>query len=410
VARWALPTLQSKWSDMKQNQLFLPPRLNPVFTRLCQSISYLVAGSLYQISLKVEECDIEKIKSLGDRRIVYLPNHPTLDDGMALFMFSARLGQLFHYLVARDSFKGWLAYFLPLIGCYSMRRGVGDRTSIAQTMELLTQPAIRLVIFPEGGCSYQNDTVMPFRSGSISMAFQSLSKLAKQEKNLPPIYLVPLSLKYRYLNPMNSQIDHTLSRLEQSLNMRKISDNFYERLREVGEQVLIKIEQETGIKSPINDSNYNWNERINLLRNQLLEQCELKLNLPVNSQILSRERVYKIKATLEANLEQEENYNPEIEQFIKEATFQLLNFDAIYDGYVAENPVQERFLDTLNRLERSVFQLDKPSIKGSQEVRIKVGEPINLVDYYSSYKKNKIDTVEKLTKILQDIVSQNLKD
>ncbi len=394
---------------MKQNQLFLPPRLNPVFTRLCQSISYLVAGSLYQIRLKVEDTDVEKIKGLGDERIIYLPNHPTLDDGMALFMFSARLGQLFHYLVARDSFKSWLVYFLPLVGCYSMRRGVGDRSSIAQTIQLLTQPQIRLVIFPEGGCSYQNDTVMPFRSGAIAMAFQALTKLAKQEKNLPPIYLVPLSVKYSYLNPMNSQIDNTLTRLEKALKISKLNNNFYERLRNVGEQVLIKMEQEYGIQSLIiESSNTDWNERINLLKNQLLEQCELKLNLQGNFNFPTRERVYKIMATLESNLEQQDNYNPEIEQFIKRTTFQLLNFDAIYDGYVAEDPGQERFLDTLNRLERSVFQLDKPSRKGSQEVRIKVGDPLNLVDYYSSYKKDKINTVEKLTQIVQEIVSQNL--
>lgn len=392
----------------KKQQLFLPPKLNPVFTRLCQSISYLVADVGYQMRLKVKDADLEKIKDLGDARIVYLPNHPTLDDGIALFMFSALNAQLFHYLVARDSFQGWLAYFLPAVGCYSMRRGVGDRHSIAQTIELLKKPATRLVIFPEGGCSYQNDTVIPFRSGAISMPLQAMTKLVKQEKRIAPIYLVPLSLKYRYLQPMNNQIKQTLSRLEAELNISKKGNNFYQRLRNIGAKVLQQIENEYGINEQSTNNNHNWTERIDLLKIKLLKQCEGILNIQGNPSQPMRKRVYKIQATLQSNLEAEKNFNQEIEEFVNQTTFQLLNFDAIYDGYVAEKPDQERFLDTLNRLERSVFKLNKPSPKGTREAFIKVGEIINLQDYYQSYQENKTETVEKLTKTIEQSVQNNL--
>lgn len=392
----------------KKSPLFLPPRLNPVFTRLCQSFSYVVALLLYQITLKVEESDLEKIKALGDARIIYLPNHPTLDDGFPLFMFSAMNGQLFHYLVARDSFKSWLAYFLPLLGCYSMRRGIGDRNSIAQTVELIKQPESRLVIFPEGGCSYQNDTVMPFRSGAVAMAFQGMSKLLKEEKKLSPIYLVPLSLKYRYLQSMNHEIDKTLSRLEKALGIDKEHQDFYQRLRNIGQQVLSNIASDYDISEPINLNDDSWNEAINFLKNNLLEQCEQKLNLESNPNFPLRERIYKVQATLEAKLEEEENFNSEIETFIRDTTFQLLNFDAIYDGYVAEKPEEERFLDTLNRLERSVFNWDKPSPKGTRQAIIKIATIIDLQDYYPSYRENKTATIENLTQILQESVQNNL--
>jgi 1-acyl-sn-glycerol-3-phosphate acyltransferase len=392
----------------KKLPLFLPPQLNPVFTRLCQSLSYSVALLLYEIILKVETHDLEKIKALGDARIIYLPNHPTLDDGFPLFMFSALNGQLFHYLVARDSFQGWLAYFLPLLGCYSMRRGIGDRYSIAQTVELIKQPQSRLVIFPEGGCSYQNDTVMPFRSGAVAMAFQAMSKLRKEEKSLSPIYLVSLSLKYRYLQSMNNQIDKTLSRLEKALNIEQESQDFYQRLRTIGQQVLSKIASDYGISEPINLHSDSWNEAIKLLKNNLLEQCEQKLSLESNPNFPMRERIYKVQATLESKLEEDEEFNPTIETFIKDTTFQLLNFDAIYDGYVAEKPEDERFLDTLNRIERSVFNWDKPSQKGIRQAIIKIGTIIDLQDYYPSYLENKAETIENLTQILQYSVQNNL--
>ena len=392
----------------KKSSSFLPPQLNPVFTRFCQSLSYSVALLLYQIKLKVEDSDLERIKALGDARIIYLPNHPTLDDGMPLFMFSAINGQLFHYLVARGSFKGWLANFLPLLGCYSMRRGIGDRYSISQTVELIKQPKSRLVIFPEGGCSYQNDTVMAFRSGAVAMAFQAMTKLFKEEKQLSPIYLIPLSLKYRYLQPMNNQIERTLSRLEKALHISQDSDDFYQRLRSIGKQVLTNIVSDYGINEPIDLNNNSWNEAINLLKNNLLEQCEQKLNMESNPNFPMRERIYKVQASLESKLEEEEEFNPEIEKFIKETTFQLLNFDAIYDGYVAEKPEDERFLDTLNRLERSVFNLDKPSSKGTRQAIIRISTIIDLQDYYPSYRENKVETIENLTQFLQESVQNNL--
>ena len=397
--------------NSKNNKIFLAPQLKPVFTRCLQSISYLVADSAYQIHLQVNPADVAKIKALGDARILYLSNHPTLDDGISFFLFSTLVGQLFHYLVARDSFQGWLAYFLPLVGCYSMRRGIGDRTSIRETIKLLQQPAMRLLIFPEGGCSYQNETVIPFRSGAVSMAFQAMNKLAKQNKKTLPIYLVPLSLKYRYIHPMNQQIDLTLSRLESAFNMKKSNEDYYQRLRNVGKKVIDKLSQEYDINEAFEYQNSrDWNEIINLLKIKMLEQCEKKLNISANTQLPIRERVYLVQANLTEILETK-NENPEIkelEKYIKQTTFQILNFDAIYDGYVAEKPSQERFLDTLNRLERSVFKLNKPSRKGTRRAIIKVSNPINLVDYYQSYLQKKSETVEKLTQIIQQSVESNL--
>jgi len=55
-----------------------------------------------------------------------------------------------------------------------------------------------------------------------------------------------------------------------------------------------------------------------------------------------------------------------------------------------------------------VFKLKKPSPKGNRQAIIKVGEPINLQDYYQSYQKNKTETIEKLTQILQQAVQKNL--
>ncbi len=85
-----------------------------------------------------------------------------------------------------------------------------------------------------------------------------------------------------------------------------------------------------------------------------------------------------------------------------------MNFDAIYDGYVAQNPTQERFLDTLTRLEREVFDIDKPPPKGHRQARVKIGEPLNLKDVFADYQRDRAYTVNAVMLEIQQAVQKNL--
>ena len=389
------------------NSQFYPPKLNPVFARLIQSLSYVVAYYLYKVQLATKVEDIAKIKAIDDKRIVYLPNHPTLDDGIILFMLSARLGQLFHYIVAKEVFKGLMGKFLQLIGAYSIKRGLGDRASISQTLELLQQPKSRVVIFPEGGCSYQNDTVMSFRPGAIQLPFSAMNQLAKKEGDIPDLYLVPISLKYRYTKQMNEVIEKSLSQLEEALNIQTNNTEFYPRLRTIAEKVLNNIEQEYGVTTE-STAKDNWNQRIDQLKDLILHECEQKLDLPPKAHIPLRERVYKIQSIIDYSDRELTQKHEQIYETLYRSAFRLLNFDAIYDGYVAKKPSPERFLDTLTILEREVFQIDHPSIKGRRKAFISIGDPINLKDYFSAYQEDKTATVESLAESIQQTVQNNV--
>ncbi len=85
-----------------------------------------------------------------------------------------------------------------------------------------------------------------------------------------------------------------------------------------------------------------------------------------------------------------------------------MNFDAIYDGYVAQNPTQERFLDTLTRLEREVFDIDKPPPKGHRQATVKIGEPFNLKDVFADAKRDRGYTVNAVMLEIQQAVQKNL--
>ncbi|MGD1952354.1 MAG: 1-acyl-sn-glycerol-3-phosphate acyltransferase [Leptolyngbyaceae cyanobacterium] len=383
-----------------ETALFFPPKPQPLLIRLVQSVSYWVLQRLYQCDLVVADDDVAKLRALDEARVVYVCNHATLEDGMALFSLAARVGQLWHYIVARESFKGVQGKFLQWMGCYSIRRGLGDRASIAQTLSLLKHHQSRVVIFPEGGCSYQTDTVMPFRSGDIQMPLQVMAQLAKKEPN-SDLYIVPISLKYRYTQPMTAVIEQTLQGLEQKLDIVPVeSQDFYQRLLAIASIVIARIETEFGL---VSTPEQDWNQRINQLRNHVITQCEQQLDLQSNGAPI-RERVYKIQALLEA----EEPKTVAEDDALYWQTVRLLNFDAIYDGYVAANPTPERFLDTLMRLEREVYQVEHIQPKAHRQAIFRIGNPVNLKHYVEDFRKDKADTVTRLTEQLHTAVQENL--
>ena len=390
-------------------------------TRLVQSISYPLARVLYKCRISVPEEGVGRVRAVDDARLVFVCNHPTMEDGITLFVLSTRLGQLFHYIVAYESFKGLMGWFIQRLGCYSIRRGLGDRASISQTLTLLKNPQCRLVIFPEGGCSYQNDTIMPFRSGAIQLPMSVLAQLAKKAdspKDVPDFYVVPLSLKYRYRQPMHRVIESTLSRLESQLQISssqmsssEAQADDYQRLRQIAHRVILGIENEAALP---HDDALNWNERIDRLKQIFIQKCEAALNIDPTANLPLRERVYKVQALLEdaETAGDDSTYELGGKRLAREDlywdTVRLLNFDAIYDGYVAESPTPERFLDTLIRLEREVFHLEHAQPKAPRRAYFHIGEPINLKAYLADYQRDRSGTIDTLAESLRQTMQANL--
>lgn len=389
---------------------FVPPEQKPLLTRLLQSIAYIVVYLLYKIRLVVDEGDVAKARAIADWRAVYLPNHSNLDDGLVMFLLSARLGQLFNYVVAYEAFRGLIGRLMQNIGAYSIRRGIGDRYSIVQTLKILQQPQCKLVIFPEGGCSYQNDTVIPFRSGAVELSFKAMEKIVRQEGEVPHFYLLPTSIKYCYSNGGDEAISRALRRLEIALAVEPIEKDLYSRLRTVAERVLTNLETEYRVASgTINGTNdcADWNRRIETLRKRMLNYCEEKLEMPQTDRFADRERVYKIQSVLSSLTDSTDKTYIDYEH-IYLTTVRLLNFDAIYDGYIAEKPTPERFFATIDRLEKEVFKCDRPKFKGWRRAVVKIGEPIDLKDYWQEYQSDRQSVIDRLTRTLQQIVQAHL--
>jgi 1-acyl-sn-glycerol-3-phosphate acyltransferase len=383
---------------------FYPPKLNSPLVWTAQRIAPKVAQIIHQLNLIVTADPDVSLDSLIPERCLLLCNHPTFDDPIAMFLLSGYLNQPFYYLTAYEQFTGWKGWFYQQLGAYSVQRGMADRNSIVQTLELLVQPQCKLVIFPEGGCSFQNDTVMPFRPGAVQLGLQALARSAKRGQPVPDIYAVPISLKYAYIGKMKPVIDKSLRNLEKALGIKPHGD-YYERLRVAASEVLAQCERDYGV---VPDAHLDWNQRIENLKANVIQQSEAKLGLPPAPKDPDRERVYRLRHALEQQQTIVLEDGSDDWAVISKSLMRVLNFDAIYDGYVAEKPTPERFLDTLTRLEREVFGIDKPRPKGHRHAFLRVGKPVNLKDYLDAYSKARSDTVTLVVQQLQQTVQQNL--
>jgi 1-acyl-sn-glycerol-3-phosphate acyltransferase len=211
---------------------FYPQHLTPWIVNWMQRCAPVLAQWIYWVEIRISEDQLERLRQLDGDRVLLLPNHPTFHDPIVMFLLSAKLKRSFYYMAAYETFQNPSTMFLiaagfkPLhrlaqsrrviealrwllrhLGMYSIRRGLADRASIAQTLTLLAEPDCHLVIFPEGGCSFQNDTVMPFRVGAVQMAFQVLNKYAKKDEDVPDLYVIPVSIKYHYTGDMQPVIE-----------------------------------------------------------------------------------------------------------------------------------------------------------------------------------------------------------
>jgi 1-acyl-sn-glycerol-3-phosphate acyltransferase len=413
---------------------FYPPQLSPCLVRLTQAISPWLACWWYWLRLEISPEDLQRLDQLRHDRLLLLPNHPTFHDPIVMFLLSARLKRCCYYLAAYETLNdpsmmflissgfrplGILAQWEPLkrglrsllqhLGMYSVHRGLPDRPSISQTWALLSQPDCCLVIFPEGGCSFQNDTVMPFRVGALQMAFHSLQQTRKRGEEPPDLYVAPVTIKYRYTQDMQTTIHATLKGLERELGLAGAAGaSDYERLRAIAQTVLVRLEDEYGIQEPPSGAP-DWNDRIAVLRQHVIETCEEQVGIASPANSLMRERVYRVQHILQtqaADLEQGSMWSSEA---MDQAMMRLLNFDAIYDGYVAADPTPERFLDTLIRLEREAFDIDQPRPKGFRRATVRVGEILNLKDYLADYQRER-SVVTELMAELQQAVQDRLVD
>ena len=396
---------------------FCPPKHNPFVIWICKRTACLnIRKKLKVTEIEISDKDLDRLRGLRGKRCLLMPSHSGGFEPYLIVYLSKLLKDNFFYLAAMEAFQrnpviGWI---MQRMGSYSIIRGTADRKSFQMTRKILTEGKRWLVIFPEGQTVWQNDTVIPFQEGVTQMAFKAIENLDKENRD-SSLTCIPMAIKYVYLQNMDSEIEESLQRLESQFFPQAPPplDSSYDRLLRIGSAMLTA--NELNHKIPPDDQK-SFNERIQSMKEKVVEEIEQKLDITPRSgqQLLDRIRAcFNILDSMICAEASGSDYDQKLSsEYIQSCRhlyydlWRVLQLVAIYDGYVGESLTTERFLDVLGLLEMETFS--ERRIWGPRKAIIKVCEPIDLRDHFENYKTDKRAVIHKTTLALENSVRDML--
>lgn len=406
---------------------FRPARLHLPTLRIWYACLPLVLRRFCDVSeVVIAEDDLARVKAVGKERLVVAPNHPTNTDPALIFALARAADVPFHYVACRETFDlagGLWGWVIQRLGAFSVVRGTADRESFRATRTLLASPEGKVVIFPEGEVHSQNDTLLPFHSGVVQLAFWAMEDLRKAGEEQGNVGLLPVAVRYRFAQDMKQPIEHSLVRLEKALSLDSSdagqAPDRYSRLRRIGIAILETLETEYGLKRTSGDAETeDLTPRMNAMRNLLLDRCAQLIGVTHKSDMTQPERMRALMNSLYAVTHEEFDgvrspYRERIHQHQVERVVPLVkdlnrvaNWIAVQDDYVRPEPTDERMADNLKRLEIEAFGAAK--LRGMRRAIVRVGEPIRLADHAEAYRADKRGTVVKVTTALEMAVKHLL--
>lgn len=394
---------------------FIPPRDNAFVRSAFRAMLPVVGQAIADLRhVTIEDEDVARLKSAAPGRAILAPNHPTIADPMVMLWVSARVGEPFNFLAAREILDGWRGWVLNRLGAYSVLRGTADRESIRTTRRLLAEMDRKVVIFPEGEIYEYNDALLAFQTGVAQMGFWALDDLGKAGRDVT-LPLFPIAVKYRCCDAPRAAIENSLRRLEDALGLsadRKLG--IYGRILRIGGAVLTRLEDQEQLH-PTPDSPLA--ERIQALREKALVRVASAIGVRLDRKQPPADQLHQLFNSLQAwvGFLPEQHTPYEVQLHHRRASYaaplfqdleRLQSFIAVTGDYVASEPTAERVLQLLNRLEREVHGRVIQVVP--REALVRVGEPIRLERRYDDYRARRRETVQQVTVELEGKIRELL--
>ncbi len=388
---------------------FEPPKDSPVLISLAQLLAPAVIRVRHgDTHLEIVDDGLERFKRLKGKRTIICPNHPSEDDADIIFAFSRAVRESFNIMTAWELFhaRGINQQWLQHLGCFSIIRGAPDYASFRATRDLIVEGRKKVVIFPEGEISHDSDALLPLKPGAVQIGLAALDKLARQGRQTS-VYILPLAIKYVYRTDVRDVLESCTSKLEEQLGITApAGESLYNRLRRVAHCILFDLEKRYGYTP---EPNASLNERISGLRSTVLRQVAANIGVelpPGGTQLEWAEtllsRIYDLRYAKEppgtSQLKEEAAERAEQLRSLARDLHRVINFIGIYEGQIKDPATQEQLAELIDLFEEEV--LGHRTIKGPRSVVIDVGGPLDLLEFHEEYKRDKANTVRRLTQAL----------
>jgi 1-acyl-sn-glycerol-3-phosphate acyltransferase len=212
---------------------FRPPLQSPLVKSLANLFLPCALWWGYYDDIEVDADSEQRLAQLRGKRAILCANHSKGHDPGIIYALRQYLQEEFRYLAAREIFDRWhglLGWLIQRIGAYSVERSVPDRQAILKTVHLLLEGKYKLVVFPEGRVSNRNDSLLPIERGLTRVFLASAAALEAAEPG-EALYVVPVGLRYRYVQDISPQLSNALARIELTLGIKEHWDSLQSRFQ-----------------------------------------------------------------------------------------------------------------------------------------------------------------------------------
>ncbi|MBW4668392.1 MAG: 1-acyl-sn-glycerol-3-phosphate acyltransferase [Cyanomargarita calcarea GSE-NOS-MK-12-04C] len=372
----------------------------------------------------------------GKIRLLMAFRHPEVDDPVCMMyllsrsvpqaarQLGIRLQKPFHSHFVYDRgmtiWAGeWLGLFFSRLGGIPIHRGKRlDRVALRTARDLFVNGKMPISVAPEGATNGHSEIVSPLEPGVAQLGFWCVEDLVKANRP-ETVLIVPIGIKYSYIQPPWSKLDWLLSKLEADSGLisplkegdikssvQKPEEIFYPRLLRLAEHLLTQMEefyrrfyhQNIAESDPNGSPNQILIARLQVLLDTALRVAEQYFDLQPQGNIIDRcRRVEEVgwNCIYREDISDMNAISPlhrgMADWVAAEAKMRMRHmrlvesFVSVTATYVQEKPTVERFAETTLIIFDTIARIQgkksprRPHL-GWRQATLTVGEPISVTE------------------------------
>lgn len=334
--------------------------------------------------------------------LILVSNHADEMDIRVYMEFARRAGRRFQFMVNAEAFeemRGFAGFWMTRVGCFSVERGASDSRAREHALATIQRAKEGLVMFPEGEIYYLSDQVQDFKTGAVRLGFEALEMMRKKDAHAA-VYILPVSLKYRYEEPVGLAIKRRLQELEDQFQIKPRTTKIQERLQALVQRVIERHRMQDQART-LATHWAKWGEDIRTWRASALTKLEKKyIQIWMRPAQQLMDRANRLAAEIRDRMQADPK--PEGEKLAElRKDFETLKRTVWFAGwapqYHMENPSAERLSEGIIKLEREILGVKRPPAMGRRSVLIQAGEPVALDRFFEDYSKAPQEVCRKMT-------------
>ncbi|TGL60221.1 1-acyl-sn-glycerol-3-phosphate acyltransferase [Leptospira ognonensis] len=383
---------------------FIPPAFElPVALTLDFSFP-LLSKLLFNLdSVEIAREDLKYLREFRNKRLLYLSNHPSEVEPIIAYHVANQMGTRFHFMASRNIFNwgfGLVGELIKRVGAFSILTGSADRDAIKMSRKILSSSDGKLVLYPEGMMSGENDNLVSFMPGVAQVAYGGLEDALKKDPSAQ-LMVLPTAVKYIISGSKDSilrKVEESLQRIERKLKLYPGGRTLLRRFLTVGRVLLEETEFELGVpKADIDGKDFDY--RLGRARHTALNQAASILNVKFKDTDHAIEKIRQLFTAIDS-LEAgsplpttPKELSPQNIRRAKQLVDTAYTFLITKPRNLIQYPSAERLFEWICSFERHVFGKSEDRARKAQ---VLIGTAFSIEPYHQIFLSNKREGIVAL--------------